>query len=389
MDLCEFDGKMLLQAHGVVIPCGDMLDLGVTDFDTLAVQFPEAVVKAQMLRGGRGKLGLVQLASGPRLASVIADISERLEERDLEPAILIEERLSIRAEFYLAFTIDDVAQAPLLLFAPSGGIDIEQSPSLRAFPIDPIRGLLPHDLVAFFRDSGIGDAPLGTLCRLACVLYRIFVSEDALLLEINPLVLTTDRQLIAADAKIVLDDAAGFRRSGRHALSENLAHASLTPLERDAETKGFTFVELPGDVALMTAGAGLGMMLVDLLGQAGLRAACFVDGSAATTSDNTEVRLAHVFERARAPEVKAILFYQNLGSRDLKPRVEALLRLLERSPPPKPLYFGLLATYLAERNMTAAEGCALLSAAGHYATQDLRALISTLVSDLATVGAGV
>jgi succinyl-CoA synthetase beta subunit len=383
MNLCEVDGKTLLARHGIAIPRGRLLDMRDTvSVDEIAEEFPRAVIKAQILGGGRGKRGLVRLADGDEFPKALNDVFQVMSAHQMPPVILVEERLAIAAELYLAFTINDVEQKPQMLFSREGGVDVEHSAQLDRLTIDPLRGLLPHDTVAFFRGRGIDGRNLGAMCRLATALYRVFTAEDAELLEINPLILTEDGRLMASDAKIVLDEAALFRHRGELSLSSALATAGLTPLEREAEEQGFTFVEMPGDIAIMSAGAGLGMMLVDLIGERGLRAACFVDGSAATTADNTEDRLKLVFKRATAPEVKAILFYQNLGTRDLKPRVEALLNLLKHASPPKPLYFGLMATYLAERRMTAAQACVALREAGYFATEDLAELIATVVRDV-------
>jgi succinyl-CoA synthetase beta subunit len=383
MDLCEADGKSLLARHGIAVPAGALLGAGPFDPAALKASYPDgAVVKAQILGGGRGKQGLVKLAAPEGLFDTIGDIAGRLAAMGVEPTLLIEEKLAIADEYYLAFSIDDVGQCPRMLFSADGGVEVEAADTVAAFPVDPLRGLMPQDVVAFLRDNRVKPAHVGPVARMAASLFRVFVAEDAELLEVNPLVVTRQGRCVAADAKIVLDDAGGFRHRRDLELSAKMGLGRMTPLEREAEATGFTFVEMEGEVALMSAGAGLGMSLIDLLGDHGLRAACFVDGSAATTADNTAARLAHVFKRAQAADVRAILFYQNLGSRDLKPRVEALLDLLAQTPPPKPLYFGLLATYLAERNMTAAEGCAALTGAGFYATQDLRQLIGRISQDL-------
>lgn len=390
MDLCEADGKSLLARHGITVPSGYVIDGRQFDPDSLKRFLPDGgVVKAQILGGGRGKQGLVKVASVDGLIASIDDIAGRLSDRGVAPLILVEEKLAISREYYLAFSIDDVAQCPRLLFSKDGGVDVEAAATIATFLIEPIRGLFPHDILGFLRDGGARPSDIGPLSRMATSLFRVFVAEDAELLEVNPLVVTGEGRCVAADAKVILDDAGGFRHRRDVTLSASLASSRMTALEREAEAIGFTFVEMEGDVAVMSAGAGLGMSLIDLLGDHGLRAACFVDGSAATTIDNTAARLAHVFRRAMSPDVKAILFYQNLGSRDLKPRVDALLDLLARTPPPKPLYCGLLATYLAERNLTAAQACSALTSAGFYATQDLRQLIGKISHDLKSTAPAV
>lgn len=389
MKLIEADGKRLLAYHAIPVPKGILLE-DDAPLDTLKLD--AAAVKAQMLSGGRGKSGLVRIvsaatgassaASQTAVAEAVRSVRAALAERGLPQVVLAEEKLDIAAEYYLSFSVNDRAQAPLLLFSVHGGMEVEEAPPPAQWIIDPQQGVLPHELIGFLRTAGASAKVLGALSRLMVSLYRIFVAEDLELLEINPLVLTRSGKLVAADAKIILDDCAAARHPQRQfPVSRRLALADMTPLEREADRMLFTFIDLPGSVALMSYGAGLGMMLVDLLGDAGLKAASFVDGSVTSTSNNTEDRLRLVFKRAEAPEVKAILFYQNLGTRDIKPRVDAVLRVLDETPPPKPFYFGFVATYLAEKNMTALEACRLIAERGYKASQEPRELVEWIRQD--------
>lgn len=400
MNLIEAEAKTLLAGHGIAVPRGVLLE---EQDDLPAADARGVAVKAQLLSGGRGKAGLIRLVHGidkladsstdmtRDIAAVEADIRAAItavrtamQARNLPAVVLVEQKLDIRTEYYLSFLLDDRAQAPLMLFSINGGMDVENMPAPARWRVDPVRGLLPHELIGFFVAAGVPDEVLGALSRLAATLYRIFVAEDLELLEINPLVVTSQGRLVAADAKIIIDDCALFRHPHRNfKVSQRLALAGMTALEREADEKKFTFIDLPGNVALMSYGAGLGMMLVDLLGDAGLRAACFVDGSSTSVGNNTAERLQLVFKRAEAPEVKAILFYQNLSTRDIKPRVEAVLQVLRETPPPKPFYFGFVAAYLAERNMTAVEACALVAAEGYKTSQEPRELVDMIKRDLA------
>jgi len=391
MKLIEADGKRLLAYHAIPVPKGILLDEDAA-LDTLRLD--SAAVKAQMLSGGRGKSGLVRIVSGEpgassaesqaAVAEAVRAVRAALAERGLPQVVLAEEKLDIAAEYYLSFSVNDRAQAPLMLFSIHGGMEVEEAPPPAQWVIDPQHGVLPHELIEFLRDAGATAKVLGALSRMMASLYRVFVAEDLELLEINPLVLTRSGKLIAADAKIILDDCAAARHPQRQfPVSRRLVLADMTPLEREADRMLFTFIDLPGSVALMSYGAGLGMMLVDLLGDAGLKAASFVDGSVTSTSNNTEDRLRLVFKRAEAPEVKAILFYQNLGTRDIKPRVDAVLRVLDETPPPKPFYFGFVATYLAEKNMTALEACRLIAERGYKASQEPRELVEWIRQDVA------
>jgi succinyl-CoA synthetase beta subunit len=379
MLLCEADAKALLRDHGLAVPKGRVLG------DDEAPPDAAAVVKAQMLAGGRGKAGLVRLADAEGIAAAVTAVREGLAERGLPPILLIEEPLAIEAEFYLAVRVDGRTQSPCLLFSPAGGIAVESAPDrLATQPLDPAEPVLPHRLIPFLRQAGAPAARLGALARLAADLARVFQAEEADLVEINPVAAVAGGRLVLADAKVSLDDNAAFRHRGRRfALSERIAAAERSPLEARADAAGFTLVEMPGDVALVTAGAGLGMMMVDLRADTGFRAAPFIDNAISNLGDTTEARLALAFDLAERPEIKAILFYVTLTSRSLKDRVEALLAFLDRAPPPKPLFIGLNASHVAEQEMTTAEARTLLTARGYEAASDPRELVERLRAAIA------
>ena len=382
MRLCEVEAKALLAHAGIALPQHRFIDVGAA---ADLAGWSGGVAKAQLLSGGRGKAGLVRFADGAdTLREEVQALRMRIATLGKPAGILVEERLQIEAEYYLSFLIDDVAQSPRLLFSTQGGIEVEEAGQLMSsMLIDPLRPLRPQQLLTFFESAGVRGKALGALMRLAAAVYKVFVAEDAELIEINPLAWSRDGKLVPLDCKMVLDDSAAFRHRGRQTpLSARLEDAELTPLEREAATAGFTFVEMPGEVAVMSAGAGMGMMLIDLIGQSGLRPACFVDGAVGSKGDQTTERLRLVFKRAQASDVRAIMFYQTLGTRDLKPRVEALLQLLRDTPPGKPFYFGLSATYLAERNMTAREACALVRQLGFFATSEANELVDRIRADL-------
>lgn len=380
MDLCEWDAKGLLRAHGLPALPGRLVR-----FDGAPPAVPDRplVAKAQVLSGGRGKAGLVRMVEPGDIGPARA-IAAALEERGLPAAVMLEERADIAAELYLALAIDDVLGGPVLLFSCDGGVDVEAGGGVSRLPLPPGRPLRAHETVPFLRGAGAPTAALGRIAQCAADLHRLMVSEDCTLVEINPLAVTPHDRLIALDAKIVLDDSALHRHpADRFALSQSLADAALTADERRARDQGFAYVEMPGDVVLISAGAGLGMMCADLLADAGFRAATFFENAAGARGDTTEARLDLAWRRAEAPDIAAIVFYQVLSTRDLAPRVEALLSRLAASPPPKPFYFGLSASFVAERTMTAAEARRRIREAGYPAEEDPEALIALMAADRA------
>jgi len=376
MKLIEHDGKVLLRMAGMAVPHGRLLS------PDDAWPGGKAMLKAQTLSGGRGKAGLVRHASGSDGADTLRALRGSMAEA---PWVLAEELARIEAEYYLALTVDDVQQCPVLLLSARGGVEIEADPAaVHRLAVDPLVGLLPHHVPAFARAAGIPDWQVGAVSRFAAQLYRVFVAQDATLLEVNPLAATPDG-LVALDVKCVLDDAAGFRHRDRAGLlSGRIQAAEMGLLERRAAAEGFTFVELDGAVALATGGAGLGMAVLDMMTDAGLTVANFIDAPGGGTAELARRKMDLVFDWAERPEVRAIAFYTVLAASSLKNAVEGLLDTLDRRPPPKPLVAGFVATGAAEAGMTMAEAAALMAERGIVAVTELSELADALVR----VGAG-
>jgi len=376
MFLIEAEGKNMLRRHGMAVPAGrlvvDPSDIGVLDFPV--------AIKAQVLAGKRGKAGLVRLARPEEAASVAHAILATA--GPSAPPLLIEEQVSISAEYYLSWGIDDVAQKLALSFSMKGGVEVEENAdALRVFHVDPRRDLFPHHLLEFFASCGVSGRQLGAVARFAARLLAVFRQEDALLVEINPLAVTTTGELVALDAKVILDDNAAHRHLDWESLrSRAIQMETMTPLERRAAQLGTTFVELDGSIALLTGGAGLGMAIVDMLSDEGLHPANFVDAPGGTTAETFGRQAALVFERAAADEVKAILLYLTLTATSLKQSVGGLIAFLERNPPPKPLVVGLVATGSSTREMSVEEARQRFQALGYECCTELVEIVDRLHS---------
>jgi len=376
MRLIEVDGKGLLKRRGLSVPHGRLYGPD----EPIGVSAGGAAVKAQLLSGARARQGLMRVAAAADVCSASAVIADRMRALGLPPYILVEDRIEVEAEYYLAWRIDDVRQAPVLLFSAQGGIEIEaRAAGVQAFACDPLRPLHPHQAVQFFAAAGAAPRSLGALARFATELYRIFVAEDAELIEINPLAVTARGRVIALDAKVVLDDNARFRhRDWEELPSARLERAAMTPLELRAARHGLTLVELEGCVALFAAGAGFGMALVDLLADAGLPAANFADASGGSSPEAFAAMGDVILERAARPDVKAIVCFQSMGATSLKPAVDGLIGAWERAPIKKPLVVGFAAGATAEREMTAQAARELFAARGHQVITEIDALVPTL-----------
>ena len=378
MRLAEYDGKALLRRHGLAVPRAVLLRAGEEPPDE-AASWRGLFLKAQVLEGGRGKSGLVR-----RLAS-LADFREtrRLILATLDDAdtpLLLEEAVPIAREIFVAVRVDGTRQRLELLMAPEGGEDVERSAKKLARisiePGDPVTAesvfaataeLFPRDFAA-------------RLARYAARLPDIARQEDLQLLEINPLALTTDGRVIACDAKLVRDEAADFRHDADElALSRMLAERAMTAHERAARNLGFQLVETPGDVVLVTSGAGLAMMMMDLLADHGLRAASFMDNLRGAPDDTMNERLQIARTLAKHPAIKAIVFQTVIASRSLGERIEALTAWIQAEPSPKSLFVGLAAGHAATRKMTPAAAIEQLGRLGVPAFTDPIALVRAVV----------
>jgi succinyl-CoA synthetase beta subunit len=358
--LAEHDGKRLLHRHGVAIPRGTLLHAA-------PAKDAEGILKAQVLEGGRGKRGLVRRSTAGEAPAIAAAIRAALGD-DAAP-LLLEEAVPMAREVYLALRIDGTAQCIELLCAPEGGVEVEHAASLLRCGIEPEAPGALETVYATLR-PGFSPDLAARLARLALRLARILRDEDLDLLEINPLGVLANGRLVACDAKVVRDDSAMFRHAAP-SLSAALEDAALTPLERRARDQGFQLVELPGGtVAMITAGAGLGMLMLDLLADAGCPAACFMDNANGGPAETMPDRLAAAFEIAARPEVKAVMFFTTLASRGLKARVDALAAALRDRPPTKPFLAGIAAGHAALRGYPLEQARADLAAVGVAALHD-------------------
>jgi len=374
MRLIEADGKMLLRRRGLAVPRGRLYRAD----EAISSHQGGAAVKAQVLAGARGKNGLVQLVDETEVAASAAAMIARLREKGAPPHVLVEEKIAVAAEYYLAWRIDDVRQAPVLMFSKQGGGDVEAHADVHEFVWDPLRSLHSHHLVEFLLQAGVARRIAGAVARFAAELYRLFVAEDAELIEINPLAATANG-IVALDAKFVLDDNARFRHGEWDGwLSAELERAAATPLELRAAQHGLTLIELDGCVALFAAGAGFGMSLVDLLADAGLPPANFADASGGISAESFAAMGEVILACAARPAVKAIVCFQPMSASSLKTAVDGLLSAWDRAPVKKPLVVGFPVSATAEREMTAGEARALFAARGHRVVSELDELIPAL-----------
>ena len=361
MNLYEYEAKALLARHGVVVPRGAVWpDIPPTD--------QPLVVKAQILGGKRGKQGGIRFVAGPSDCREEAEsmLGSQIAGHEVNH-VYIEERLSIERELYVALVIDRDRWSPLLLVSQSGGMDVEDAPdtAMIRLPIDPWLGLRPFALRYVANSLGL----TGTVAEQAIVaiqgLYEAFKSSDAQLVEVNPLVITTDGRVIAADAKITLDDAAAFRHPERQTGSR-----VGSEFERECASRGTVGVEMDGDVAIVVSGAGLMMATVDLLGAAGvrLRAAVDLGGVAFGTPEQSADILRLV--SGLSPKVILVNAFFNLAMCD--PLAQGIVSALGGQG-----YEGRLVVRLRGRNL--AEATAILAPLGIAQFEELQDAVDCVI----------
>jgi succinyl-CoA synthetase beta subunit len=255
--LLEHEGKRILAAHGIPIPPGALYP------DLPPGTRGPFVVKAQVYAGGRGKAGGIQIVEN---AKAIADAAGRIQEMtiggDSVRAVYVEAKIEREHEFYLAAMIDRDAGRPVLLASTEGGIDIENVAAERIVrvEIDPLVGLRPYGLADLTRRLGLDGDIAKAFADTATRVLDALEKEDAELVEINPLVLDKDGALVAADAKVILDEDAGFRHDGRVQIPQG------SEFERSARALDVIGIEFDGhDVAAVMNGAGMTMATLDQL----------------------------------------------------------------------------------------------------------------------------
>lgn len=274
MLLYEAEGKRLLRDAGFTVPHGQIV---LTPEETLDaarnVGFP-CVLKAQTLEGRRWKRGLVALVRNE------IELQQRVDAMRSEPmaGFLIEEQVEKKAEFYVSVGIAEAEGYGVLLISPAGGVDVEEAASFVKLPLSSRRAPWSFEILGALHDAGIKGRTAVALAGAARLLVDIALENQCILAEINPLFLTEDGSVVAVDAKIELDDdARGDRSAMIHFRRET------DPLEVQAAADGISFVRLDGDIGTIVGGAGLAMLTVDALSDAGLRPKNFIDLQGSST----------------------------------------------------------------------------------------------------------
>ncbi|MDQ6811525.1 MAG: ADP-forming succinate--CoA ligase subunit beta [Actinomycetota bacterium] len=308
MDLLEYQGKQLFARHGLKVSSGQAVRT-VQDAVRAAneIGYP-VVVKAQVLIGGRGKAGGVKLAADEQQAR---DHASRILGLDIRGHIVrtlwIEHASQISSEYYASVLLDRSAKAPLVIFSVEGGVEIEQVAEenphkLVRHHVDALAGLSREEAVQIATDGGADADVIDGVADALMALYEVWQQEDATLAEINPLIVTPDREVKALDAKVSLDQNALFRHPENQSLSDS---ENEDPIERKAKQEGVQYVKLDGDIGILGNGAGLVMSTLDVVAQAGGSPANFLDAGGGSDAEKIKQAVALILANEA---VKAVLF---------------------------------------------------------------------------------
>lgn len=272
MDLFEYQARDLFESHGVPVLMGAVATTAEEAEIAAAKMGGRVVVKAQVKVGGRGKAGGVKLAEDAKDARQKAQgiLGMDIKGHTVHQ-VMIAQAAPIEAEYYLAILLDRANRSFLVMASISGGMDIEQvahetPEKLARVNIDAHTGLNLAKALEIVRVGGFPDEIASEVADVLMKLWDVFKAEDATLVEVNPLVKTSDGKIIALDGKVTLDESAAFRHPDHEALID---HAATDPLEAQAKEKNLNYVKLDGEVGIIGNGAGLVMSTLDVVAYAG------------------------------------------------------------------------------------------------------------------------
>ncbi|MBV9799944.1 MAG: ADP-forming succinate--CoA ligase subunit beta [Solirubrobacterales bacterium] len=308
MDLLEYQGKQLFARRGVPVPHGRparSVEEALAAADE--VGYP-CVVKAQVQIGGRGKAGGIKVAGDRDEVCEHAEAVLGMDIRGLTVHELwIEEASQIASEYYASIVFDRSAKAPLLMLSTKGGMDIEEvateSPeAIARLHVDPLLGFQEFHGRRLAFEAGVDADVVRPVGAMLGKLYDVFVAEEATLVEVNPLIVTPEREVKALDAKVTLDESALYRHPDNADLRDISAE---DPQERMAKERGLTYVKLDGDIGILGNGAGLVMSTLDVVAEAGGSPANFLDAGGGSKAEAITSAVEVILSN---PNVKAVLF---------------------------------------------------------------------------------
>ncbi|MEV1054402.1 ADP-forming succinate--CoA ligase subunit beta [Streptomyces sp. NPDC049887] len=273
MDLFEYQARDLFAKHGVPVLAGEVIDTPEAAREATERLGGRSVVKAQVKVGGRGKAGGVKLAATPDEAVARATdiLGMDIKGHTVHKVMIAETAPEIAEEYYVSYLLDRTNRTFLAMASVAGGMDIEEVAAttpekLAKIPVDANDGVTAEKAREIVEAAQFPAEVAEQIAEILVTLWKTFVAEDALLVEVNPLAKVADGRVIALDGKVSLDANAEFRQPEHEALEDK---ASANPLEAAAKAKGLNYVKLDGEVGIIGNGAGLVMSTLDVVAYAG------------------------------------------------------------------------------------------------------------------------
>ena len=362
MKLHEYQSKQIFSRYGIPIPKGRVTATASEARQIAQELGGRVVIKSQVLVGGRGKAGGIKVANNPDEAELFATQILTMEIKGLPVRkVLVDEAAAIEQEIYLGITNDRAAKKPVIMASAAGGVEIEEvaktdPDKIIKLHINPLLGIKDYQT----RDIAAGiDLPreywkqFGDILK---ALWQVYNDNDATLAEINPLIISKDKRLVALDGKMLIDDNALFRHPE---LSEIRDTDEDAPSEIEARKYGLTFIKLDGNIGCMVNGAGLAMASMDILKLFGGDPANFLDIGGGAGADKVSAAMRIILSD---PNVKAILFNIFGGITRCDEVARGILVAMAEVKPTVPMVVRLVGTnakegraMLANANMITAE----------------------------------
>jgi len=357
VNLNEFQAKRLFAEHGIPIPRGEVAYTPQEARNIARDLGGKAVIKAQVLTGGRGKAGGVKVAQSPDEAEAHARAILGMQIKGLTVNKVLVDELApgIRQELYLATLIDRGRRLPMVMASAAGGMDIEEvadktPEKIHTIHIDPMLGVRSYQTNYLAKSMDLPRELWGEFNKIVTSLYNCFEANDASLTEINPLIITVEEKLMALDGKMSIDDNALARHPR---LAEMRDFEEEPPAEAEARQTGLTFIQLDGNIGCMVNGAGLAMATMDIIKLYGAEPANFLDIGGGARADQVATALKLILSD---PKVEAVLINIFGGITRGDEVARGILAALEQIDTDVPMVVRLAGT-------NAREGLALLAEA--------------------------
>ena len=348
MKLHEYQSKTIFAKHGIPIPKGRVAATADEAKQIAEELGGRAVIKAQVLVGGRGKAGGVKVANNSDEAAELAQQILAMEIKGLPVRkVLVDEAAAIEHEIYFSITNDRAAKKPVMIASGEGGVEIEvvaeETPEkIIKVHIDPLLGLRDYQARDIAASIDLPRELWREFSVIANGLWEVYKSTDAELAEINPLVITKDNHLVALDGKMLIDDNSLFRHAD---LAEMRDIDEEAPAETEARRHGLSFIKLDGNIGCMVNGAGLAMTSMDIVKLFGGEPANFLDIGGGAGADKVAAAMRIILSD---PAVKAVLFNIFGGITRCDEVAKGILAAMEEVKPEVPMVVRLVGTNAEE-----------------------------------------